>query len=280
MFAIFTGAAALAENVWQLGLFRFLAGVGIGGEWAMAGTYVAEAWPEDRRKQGAGYLQTGYYAGFFVAAALNFTVGATYGWRAMFLCGLVPVVIAIYTILRVKEPAKWESRQVSGGTHPLRVIFQRGYLQRTLVNAALIAVAIIGLWAGAVYVPTAVITLSKQAGIDAAYFPKMASLATAILSIGTIIGCLLAPVLAERLGRKLALAIYFAGMAVTIPPPSAGPSICRTVWFPSWCSCSFSAWQAATSPCTACGCRNNITPPCAPPPSPSARPSAALSERG
>ena len=74
VFAIFTGAAALAQNVWQLGLFRFLAGVGIGGEWALAGTYVAESWPEDRRKMGAGYLQTGYYVGFFIAAILNFTV--------------------------------------------------------------------------------------------------------------------------------------------------------------------------------------------------------------
>jgi MFS family permease len=85
IYSVFTGAAALAENVWQLGLFRFLAGIGIGGEWAMAGTYVAEAWPEDRRRQGAGYLQTGYYAGFFVAAVLNFTVGASLGWRARFL---------------------------------------------------------------------------------------------------------------------------------------------------------------------------------------------------
>jgi MFS family permease len=87
VYAVFTGAAALSPNVWALGLFRLLAGVGIGGEWALAGTYVAEAWPEDRRKMGAGYLQTGYYAGFFLAAALNYTVGARYGWRAMFACG-------------------------------------------------------------------------------------------------------------------------------------------------------------------------------------------------
>ncbi len=63
VYAIFTGAAAMSQSVWQLGLFRLLAGIGIGGEWALAGTYVAEAWPEDRRKMGAGYLQTGYYAG-------------------------------------------------------------------------------------------------------------------------------------------------------------------------------------------------------------------------
>src|SRR5579862_9821747 len=85
VYALFTGLAAMSQNVWQLALFRFLAGIGIGGEWATAGTYVAESWPEDRRKMGAGYLQTGYYVGFFVAAALNFTVGATWGWRAMFL---------------------------------------------------------------------------------------------------------------------------------------------------------------------------------------------------
>ena len=59
----------------------------------LPGTYVAEAWPEDRRKMGAGYLQTGYYAGFFLAATLNYTVGAHFGWRAMFLCGLAPVVL-------------------------------------------------------------------------------------------------------------------------------------------------------------------------------------------
>src|SRR6202011_5425676 len=108
VYAVFTGAAALSQSVWQLGLFRLLAGIGIGGEWALAGTYVAEAWPEDRRKMGAGYLQTGYYFGFFIAAALNYTVGARFGWRAMFVCGLVPVVVSIATLLGVKEPERWE----------------------------------------------------------------------------------------------------------------------------------------------------------------------------
>src|ERR1700749_2082259 len=104
VYAIFTGAAALSHTVWQLGLFRLLAGIGIGGEGALAGTYVAEAWPEDPRKMGAGYLQTGYYTGFFLAAALNFTVGARFGWRAMFLCGLAPVLLSLYVVLKVKEP--------------------------------------------------------------------------------------------------------------------------------------------------------------------------------
>jgi len=223
IYALFTGAAALSQNIWELAIFRFLAGVGVGGEWAMAGTYVAEAWPEDRRKMGAGYLQTGYYFGFFVAAALNFTVGAAYGWRWMFACGLAPVVVSIVTLLKVKEPERWEHKHeleaaapVAKRRSPLAQIFKAPYRGRTLVMSALLTVAVIGLWAGAVYEPTAIITLAKGQGMDQPSAVKMASLGTAILSVGTILGCLLLPLLAERIGRRKTLAIYFVGMMVTI----------------------------------------------------------------
>ena len=218
VYSIFTGAAYFADSVWQLALFRFLAGIGIGGEWAMAGTYVAEAWPEDRRKMGAGYLQTGYYFGFFVAAALNYTVGAQFGWRAMFLCGLAPVIVSLFTLLKIKEPARYtRGKTVAGRTSPLRVIFGPVYLRRTIVNSALLTVAIIGLWAGAVYEPSAVSLLAKRAGADAAGSARLVSIATTVLSIGTIIGCIVLPMLAEKLGRKVTLAIYFMIMAITVP---------------------------------------------------------------
>src|SRR3981081_2188918 len=217
VYAVFTGAAALAQSVWQLGLFRLLAGIGIGGEWALAGTYVAEAWPEDRRKMGAGFLQTGYYFGFFLAAALNYTVGARFGWRAMFLCGLSPVVVSLLIALRVKEPKRWKQRAEDPSNKRTGAgIFGAKYRKRTIVNAALLTVAIIGLWAGSVYEPTAIITLAKKTGMTIAEASKMASLGTVILSIGTILGCLAAPILAERFGRKKTLAIYFAGMSIFI----------------------------------------------------------------
>lgn len=219
VYALFTGAAALSQNVWQLALFRLLAGIGIGGEWALAGTYVAEAWPEDRRKMGAGYLQTGYYAGFFLASALNFTVGAYYGWRAMFWCGLTPIVLTFIILRRVKEPVRWEQKakaQATRARSPLRTIFSGQYGRRTLVNTVLLASAICGLWAGAVYAPTAIIGLATKAGMARPDAVKMASFGMGLLSLGTILGCLAVPLLAERLGRKRTLAIYFAGMAVSI----------------------------------------------------------------
>ncbi|HTC83506.1 MAG TPA: MFS transporter [Rhizomicrobium sp.] len=217
VFSIFTGAAAFAHTVWQLGLFRFLAGIGIGGEWAMAGTFVAESWPEDRRKTGAGYLQTGYYAGFFLAAALNYTIGAQFGWRAMFLCGAAPVLVTVFTLARVREPSRWTQRHAQRGSNPLAAIFSALYLRRTIVNTALVSIAIVGLWAGTVYEPTAILALARKAGLTALQGTRLASLGTAILSVGTILGCLLLPPIAERIGRRKTLGLYFAGMASAIP---------------------------------------------------------------
>lgn len=216
LYAVFTGLAAFSQNVYELALFRFVAGVGIGGEWALAGTYVAESWPEDKRKMGAGYLQTGYYAGFFAAAALNYTIGAAFGWRAMFLTGAVPVIVAILVMIGVKETAKFERKRQARLEHPLRRIFAPSHRKQTIVMSLLLTVAIIGLWAGAVYEPTALIQLARKAGMTAPAAIHTASLGTGLLSIGTILGCLALPPIAEALGRRPTLAIYFALMFVAI----------------------------------------------------------------
>ncbi len=216
-YAVFTAAAALAQNVYALGAFRFLAGVGIGGEWAIAGTYVAEVWPESRRKMGAGYLQTGYYVGFFLAAALNYTIGAHFGWRAMFAAGGAPVILALYMLSRLREPDRWmKAAHSAPHMRPLRRIFAGEYRRRTLVNSALVTVSIIGLWAAVVYEPSAIILLAKHAGYAAPEAARLASYGTGLLSIGTCLGCIAAPPLAERLGRRGALAIFFVGMSICI----------------------------------------------------------------
>ena len=87
-----------------------LAGIGIGGEWSMGGTFVAEEWPEDRRKMGAGYMHTGYYFGFFLAALANYFVGANYGWRWMFVVGGTPALLVTFIRYGVRESATWRQR--------------------------------------------------------------------------------------------------------------------------------------------------------------------------
>src|ERR1700719_3182203 len=74
-FSLFTLLAAFASGVWSLAVFRLLAGIGIGGEWAIGAALVSEDWPEERRAWGGALMHTGYYIGFFLAAAAHYFIG-------------------------------------------------------------------------------------------------------------------------------------------------------------------------------------------------------------
>src|SRR4051794_28171096 len=168
-YSVFTLLCGLATNVWQLAAFRVLAGAGIGGEWSMGGTFVAEEWPEDRRKMGAGYMHTGYYFGFFLAAIANYFIGANFGWRWMFVLGGAPALLVGWIQSGVHEPQAWQETQKTQKAKPRMIdafnaLFTPQYRQRTIVNSLLFTVSIIGLWAGSVYVPLAVTQLAIREG--------------------------------------------------------------------------------------------------------------------
>ncbi len=217
-YSAFTFAAALATNLWQLAAFRLLAGIGIGGEWAIGGTYVAEAWPEDRRRMGAGYLHTGYYFGFFLAAIANYLVGARYGWRWMFAVGGTPALLVGFIQHAINESAAWERQERK---HPTIVrafakLFTPEYARRTWLNSLYLLVSIVGLWAGSVYVPASVTQIAAREGFAPADAARLASYGTMLLSLGTIVGCLVLPPLADRFGRRATLAAYFVVMLLSI----------------------------------------------------------------
>jgi len=218
-YSVFTLLSAFATGVWQLALFRLLAGVGIGGEWAMGGTFVAEEWPEDRRKMGAGYLHTGYYFGFFLAAIANYFIGAKYGWRWMFAVGGTPALLVTFIQYGVHESKAWRrKREIARPTMMAAFgkLFSSTYARRTWLNSLYLLVSIVGLWAGSVYVPTSVTQIAVREGYSAADAARLASYGTMVLSVGTILGCLVLPPLAESLGRRLTLGVYFVVMFVSI----------------------------------------------------------------
>jgi MFS family permease len=114
-YSLFTFLGCAAHNVWELGIFRLLAGFGVGGEFVGAATFVAEELPEERRVQGAGIFNSGYYVGTFVAAGLNYVIGARYGWRAMFVVGGLPALFIAWIRFNVKEPERWQRRMKETG---------------------------------------------------------------------------------------------------------------------------------------------------------------------
>ena len=214
-YSLFTFLAGFGRNVWEVAVCRLLAGVGIGGEWAMGGTFVAEEWPEARRKMGAALMHTGYYFGFFLAALANHFVGETHGWRPMFMLGGAPALLVGFILYGVDESDRWKAhaQRVSS---PFTTIFRPEFRRRTLLNSAYVLISIIGLWAGTVYVPTAVTEIVGRQHLPAALGPRLSTYATMVLSFGTILGCLPLPWIAERIGRRKTLAAYFVLMAASI----------------------------------------------------------------
>jgi MFS family permease len=219
-YSLFTFLCGVVTDVWQLAALRFLAGIGIGGEWSMGGTFIAEEWPEDRRKAGGGYMHTGYYFGFFLAAIANATIGARFGWRWMFAVGGTPALLVTLIRYGVRESATWERRSVANAHPPMSVAFKRifspQYARRTMLNSLYLLVSIVGLWAGSVHVPTSVREIASRQGFTAAQGTRLASYGTMLLSAGTIIGCIVLPSLAERFGRRATLGVYFVIMLLSI----------------------------------------------------------------
>jgi MFS family permease len=218
-YSLFTFLGCAATSVWQLALFRFLAGIGIGGEWTIGGVFVAEEWPESRRKQGAAWMHTGYYVGTFLAAIVNYTVGAHYGWRPVFAVGGTPALLIAFIRYGVRESSRWEHRAAKVGRSArasFLALFTPEYRRRTLVNATLLFVSMVGLWAGSVYVPSSITYLAQRDGASAVDAARIASWGAMVLSAGTILGCLAVPWLAARWGRRGALAFYFAMMFLCI----------------------------------------------------------------
>src|SRR2546428_5514590 len=219
-YSVFTFLCGVVTNIWQLAVLRVLCGIGLGGEQPMGGTFLAEAWPEDRRKMGAGYMHTGYYFGFFLAALANAYIGAKYGWRWMFILGGTPALLVTFIRYGVHESAAWRQRVAATRRPKMREafgkLFSSTYARRTILNSTYLLVSIVGLWAGSVYVPTSIIQLATRAGHTAADAARLASYGTMVLSVGTILGCLVLPPLAESLGRRLTLGIYFLIMFFSI----------------------------------------------------------------
>jgi MFS family permease len=218
-YSVFTFLSALVTNVWQLAILRLLAGIGIGGEWAMGGTFVAEEWPEERRRAGAGYMHTGYYVGTFLAAILNYGISSYFGayaWRVMFAVGGLPALLLAWVRHGVTEPARWKKKADVLSSwrvwQPFAALFSNALRRRTILNSFFMLASICGLWAGTVYVPAAVTALAEAAGKIGPPAAQLASRAAMLVSFATILGCLAMPWLAEKFGRRGALGFYFALM--------------------------------------------------------------------
>lgn len=111
IFSIFTGACAFADNAVHLDILRFLAGLGLGGEYGIGMTLVSETWPGAKRARATAGVAMGWQAGAVLAAILAAVVLPDYGWRGLFLVGVLPALLAAWARHGIKEPPMWVQRK-------------------------------------------------------------------------------------------------------------------------------------------------------------------------
>ncbi|HEU4683110.1 MAG TPA: MFS transporter [Nitrospira sp.] len=222
LYAVFTGAAAVSQDWWHLAAYRFLTALGIGGEWAAGAALVAETWPEKQRAKAAGILQSAWAAGFFLAATANLLLQESYGWRALFLVGVLPAFVAVLVRCWVKEPERWTHAPHEG--NQLSSIFKGDLRKATFIGSTLAFVAVFGLWGSTNWAPTLVRELPDLRTQGEAAISRSVSYAIMALNAGALFGYLGFGPLADRFGRRPVFAFMCVGSAIMLPVTYLAPS--------------------------------------------------------
>ncbi len=197
IYSIFTACCGLAHSVVQLGIFRFLLGLGIGGEWAAGGALVAETWPDEHRAKAIGIAQASWALGYALGAAITAVVLPHFGWRAVFFVGVLPAFVTIWIRRSVKEPEIWHQK---AATMPLRSIFQGKLRQATIITASMNAASLFAWWGLFTWIPR---FLSLPVALGGRGLSIVQTSAwTIVMQIGTALGYLSFGYLADIFGRK------------------------------------------------------------------------------
>jgi MFS family permease len=212
IYASFTGLCGIAGSWQELAVYRFLTGIGIGGEWAAGAALIAESWPAKARAKAAGIMQASGGIGFFLATALYLFIGP-YGWRWVFALGVLPAIVAFYIRWALEEPERWTKARAN--QNPLPLLFKKPVRRDVLIGTGLAVVATFGYQGAIQWVPSWIAAMLHAQGTRAV-IPQV-SLVTTTLTTGGIIGCLCLPFIADRWGRKHALLAYFLGALLSVP---------------------------------------------------------------
>jgi len=198
VYSVFTAGCYFATAPWQLGVFRFLAALGMGGEWALGVALVVESWPDRFRPLLAGLIGAAGNLGYLLIAVLAMTFEVTPdSWRWTMLIGAFPAVLALIVITMIPESQRWKESVKQAAAKPIREIFTTRLVWPTLLATAFASIALIGSWAAVNgFLPS---WADQLAGPEN---PHAKAVVQFVTCTGCLTGCLLAALLGTRIGRR------------------------------------------------------------------------------
>lgn len=238
-YALCTGLCALSQTWWQLMFFRFVAALGIGGEWAVGASLLVETWPRAWRPSLAAVLQTGVNLGIILGATVVAQLsGVLAGGREryVFLIGVLPALLVFWIRRQVPEPEAWQRAEesVQHRNPGARELFRGGLASTTLRTTLVCALSLSAWWLFMFWHPQHFRRLLGEAHVPAAEITRLVSLSFLLVNVLAIAGNFAGGWLAKRIGNRRAIVFMFAGLGAAIVGAFAVPrGFAALAWF--WC---------------------------------------------
>ena len=229
IYSLFTGLSAISTGFWDFALYRFLSGLGVGGEFAVGVALVAEVIPDRARPYALGLLQALSTVGNIGAALVSIAVGAleqsgsvshAHGWRIMFLVGAIPALLVILIRRKLKEPERWQramqERRGAMGSYS-ELFGDPRWRKNAIVGFLLAFVGVVGLWGILFFSIDLIRAVLRQSLVAQGLPPAVISgklgvwvgITLMLMNVGAFAGLYSFGPAAQRIGRRPAFAIAF-----------------------------------------------------------------------
>jgi MFS family permease len=214
LFAIGTALTGLATNIEQVYLFRFIAGLGAGGEYGIGMALVAEAWPKNKQGRASSYVSIGAQYGVILAALLSAMILPSWGWRGLFFVGLVPVIFAFIVRKKLDESPEWlasqKKKKIVQKQGNLKQLFATPRVSVTTIALAIMATVQIAGYNGLmIWLPS---MLQQSQGLSV----SNSALWTISTAVGMIAGMLTFGQFIDRFGMKRSFGLFLFASAVAV----------------------------------------------------------------
>jgi SHS family sialic acid transporter-like MFS transporter len=219
-YSLFSGACGFVWTVEQMAVLRFLASMGMGGEWALGVSLVMEIWPARSRPLLSGLIGAAANVGFFLVGLISLGLDKFHAfheflgsmlpkawseallrngqWRMLFIAGALPALLTFLIRIFVPESEKWKQASSSGPKPRVADIFAPGLGRLTLMGALLAGIALMGTWASVQWIPPWVGKLTAK--------PAEVAKAQMLMAVGAITFTIVVALLAEKFNRRIAFA--------------------------------------------------------------------------
>jgi MFS family permease len=227
VYSVFTACQGFSQSPFELGVFRFLGGLGTGGEIIVGIPLVAEAFAETYRARILGVMMTGGAFGSLIGGSVYGLVGP-YGWRWVFFVGIAPALLLAFIRRGMVEPEHFElvrarrrAAAVAGAAAsredreflrfvPLQ-LFSRENRYSTLIGLMFCLGTLLAIWTTVIWLPTIQTVMLEKDGIkDAAAIPYV-SHGMMLWGLGGILGYSSFGFIADAIGRRLTITFYNLG---------------------------------------------------------------------